>query len=125
MILRSLGNDLYVRVNCESDSDFLLVNGADNYISLVDFPFSKSGFYKKENDFFVVDSEKENLFLAKEELDQCLSYMSQTDWVEPYKLRHDLGIDKLLSDSNKWKIITKREEMINRIRALSEVLNAS
>lgn len=33
-----------------------------------------------------------------------------TDWVESYKIRHDLGLELIPEDSSKWEILNKREE---------------
>lgn len=38
------------------------------------------------------------------------SYLKETDWVESYKIRHDLGLELIHEDSSKWEILTKREE---------------
>lgn len=38
------------------------------------------------------------------------SYLKETDWVETYKLRHDLGLELISEESSKWVIINKREE---------------
>lgn len=38
------------------------------------------------------------------------AYLKDTDWVNDYKLRHDLGLDIIPEDSTKWVIIEKREE---------------
>lgn len=37
-------------------------------------------------------------------------YLKNTDWVETYKLRHDLGLELIPEESSKWVIINKREE---------------
>lgn len=37
-------------------------------------------------------------------------YLTKTDWVESYKIRHDLGLDIINESSSKWLILTKREE---------------
>lgn len=125
MILRQINNDCFVRINCVDEKDFLSVNGDSNYIVVVDLPFSRSGYYKRINDTFVIDEEKDNFIFAHDELNECLLYMSQTDWVEPYRLLHDLGVELLSPESNKLNIIAKREETRSRIRVLSEVVNAS
>lgn len=38
------------------------------------------------------------------------AYLKNTDWVETYKLRHDLGLELISEKSSKWVIINKREE---------------
>lgn len=56
---------------------------------------------------------------SKEEIDtetlqskiqEANTYLSQTDWVETYKLRHDLGLELIPEDSSKLEVIAKREE---------------
>ena len=43
-------------------------------------------------------------------IQEANSYLTQTDWVETYKLRHDLGLELIPQDSAKWEVISKREE---------------
>lgn len=38
------------------------------------------------------------------------SYLKETDWVDSYKIRHDLGLELIAEDSSKWEILNKREE---------------
>lgn len=51
---------------------------------------------------------------AKQELEQKImsatSYLKETDWVENYKTRHDLGLETIPLESSKWIVINKREE---------------
>lgn len=51
--------------------------------------------------------EAEILSLKIQEANQ---YLTQTDWVESYKIRHDLGLDIIDESSSKWLILTQREE---------------
>ena len=39
-------------------------------------------------------------------------YLKDTDWVNTYKLRHDLGLEVIPEPSSKWEVINKREEYI-------------
>lgn len=39
-------------------------------------------------------------------------YLAKTDWVNTYKIRHDLGLELIPIDSSKWEVINKREEYI-------------
>lgn len=41
---------------------------------------------------------------------EASAYLKETDWVETYKLRHDLGLELILEESSKLAIINKREE---------------
>lgn len=38
------------------------------------------------------------------------AYLKDTDWVNDYKTRHDLGLEIIPEDSTKWAVIEKREE---------------
>lgn len=38
------------------------------------------------------------------------AYLKDTDWVDPYKIRHDLGLELIPEESSKWEILNKREE---------------
>lgn len=54
--------------------------------------------------------------LDKQELKQKIQeanwYLTNTDWVKDYKLRHDLELELIPEDSTKWEVIRKREEYI-------------
>lgn len=39
-------------------------------------------------------------------------YLKDTDWVNSYKIRHDLGLELIPEDSSKWVAINKRVEYI-------------
>lgn len=39
-------------------------------------------------------------------------YLKDTDWVNSYKIRHDLGLELIPEDSSKWVVINKRVEYI-------------
>ena len=51
---------------------------------------------------------------AKQELEAKISeakeYLTETDWVEPYLIKHYTGLSILEEDSNKFVIEAKREE---------------
>lgn len=51
-----------------------------------------------------------------EKIDYARQYLSETEWVKDYKLRHDLGLDSISADSSKWLIITKRTEYIKFLK---------
>lgn len=52
--------------------------------------------------------------LAQKELQtkiaEASQYLKETDWVDSYKLRHDLGLELIPEDSLKWLMIEKRAE---------------
>ena len=60
--------------------------------------------------------------LAQQELNkrkqEANQYLAQTDWVNSYKIRHDLGLELIPEDSSKWIIINKREEYILFLKAI-------
>lgn len=64
-------------------------------------------------------AEIQALNLAKEEeyrqtteyrINEATAYLKDTDWVNDYKTRHDLGLEIIPEDSTKWLVIEKREE---------------
>lgn len=46
----------------------------------------------------------------QDKIAEANSYLKETDWVETYKLRHDLGLELIPEESSKWVFINKREE---------------
>jgi len=48
--------------------------------------------------------------LLQEKVQEAELYLVKTDWVETYKIRHDLGLELIPKDSSKWPVINKREE---------------
>ena len=59
--------------------------------------------------------EEESLRTKKNEADR---YLKDTDWIKDYKLRHDLGLEPILEDSNKWEIIKQREIYLEFLKTL-------
>lgn len=59
--------------------------------------------------------EEENLRIKR---DKANRYLKDTDWVKDYKLRHDLGLEVIPSDSNKWEIIKQREIYLEFLKTL-------
>ena len=43
-------------------------------------------------------------------INEASQYLKDTDWVNDYKTRHDLGLEIIPEDSSKWEVINKREE---------------
>lgn len=43
-------------------------------------------------------------------------YLKDTDWVNSYKIRHDLGLEIIPEDSSKWVVINKRDEYIEFLK---------
>ena len=59
--------------------------------------------------------EAEILSLKIQEANQ---YLAQTDWVNSYKIRHDLGLELIHEESSKWEVINKREEYIVFLKSI-------
>lgn len=59
--------------------------------------------------------EAEILSLKIQEANQ---YLAQTDWVNSYKIRHDLDLELILEESSKWLVINKREEYIVFLKSI-------
>lgn len=57
-----------------------------------------------------LNSPKTEEQIFQEKIQEAQTYLTQTDWVETYKLRHELGLELIPQDSNKWEVINKREE---------------
>ena len=80
------------------------------------------GLIKQCKDSFIYPTEDE---LAKEELQNKIQeanqYLAQTDWVNTYKIRHDLGLELIPEESSKWEVINKREEYILFLKAIEGV----
>lgn len=59
--------------------------------------------------------------IAKQELqakiNEANQYLKDTDWVNNYKLRHDLGLEIIPEDSSKWLVISKRAEYIEFLKS--------
>ena len=51
-------------------------------------------------------------------INEASSYLKDTDWVNTYKLRHDLGLELIPEESSKWEVINKREEYIVFLKSI-------
>ena len=75
-----------------------------------------------EDGKFIVKDFRTNEELLAYELDQrkqeATSYLAQTDWVNTYKLKHDLGLELIPEDSSKWIVISKREEYLTYLKGI-------
>ena len=54
-------------------------------------------------------------------IQEAKQYLAQTDWVDSYKIRHDLGLELIPEESSKWEVINKREEYILFLKAIEGV----
>ncbi len=57
--------------------------------------------------------------ILQDKIQEAQSYLTQTDWVEVYKVRHDLNLEKIPEDSSKWEVIIKREEYITFLKGVN------
>ena len=68
---------------------------------------------------FVMPTAEELLaYELDQKLQEANSYLAQTDWVNTYKIRHDLGLELIPEESSKWLIINQREEYIVFLKAI-------
>lgn len=60
--------------------------------------------------------------IAEQELqvkiNKANQYLKTTDWVNTYKIRHDLGLEIIPEDSSKWEVINQREIYISFLKGL-------
>ncbi len=54
--------------------------------------------------------------ILQNKINKANMYLNQTDWVNTYKIRHDLGLELIPEDSSKWEVIIKREEYITFLK---------
>lgn len=47
--------------------------------------------------------------ILQNKIQEANSYLKETDWVETYKIKHELGLNILPLESSKWLVINKRE----------------
>ena len=48
--------------------------------------------------------------ILAQQIAEATAYLKDTDWVETYKLRHDLSLELIPETSTKWEVLAKREE---------------
>ena len=66
---------------------------------------------------FVMPTTEELLaYELDQKIQEANQYLAQTDWVNAYKIRHDLGLDLIPEDSTKWEVINKRAEYIEFLK---------
>ena len=54
----------------------------------------------------------------EEDINISNQYLRDTDWVNTYKIRHDLGLEIIPEYSSKWLIINKRDKYIAFLKGL-------
>ena len=66
---------------------------------------------------FVMPTAEELLaYELDQKIQEAKGYFAQTDWVNNYKIRHDLGLELIPETSSKWEVINKREEYITFLK---------
>lgn len=74
---------------------------------------------KQAKEAFVMPTAEELLaYELDQKLQEANGYLIQTDWVNTYKIRHDLGLELIPETSSKWEVINKREEYILFLKAI-------
>lgn len=73
-----------------------------------------------ENGMFVTKDLRTPEQILQEEIQSCYTYLRQTDWVEPYIIRHEMGLDILVPESNKLAIKSERDKRYARLKELGE-----
>ncbi len=77
---------------------------------------------KQCKDSFIYPTDEELLaYELDKKIQEANQYLAQTDWVNAYKLRHDLGLELIHEDSQKLEVINKREEYIVFLKTLEGV----
>ena len=77
------------------------------------------GLIKQCKDSFIYPTDEELLaYELEQKIQEATSYLAQTDWVNTYKIRHDLGLELIPEESSKWEVINKREEYIVFLKAI-------
>ena len=68
---------------------------------------------------FIMPTAEELLaYELAQKIQEANGYLAQTDWVNSYKIRHDLGLELIPEESSKWEVINKREEYILFLRGV-------
>ena len=66
---------------------------------------------------FVMPTAEELLaYRLDQKIQEANGYLASTDWVNTYKIRHDLGLELIPETSSKWEVINKREEYIEFLK---------
>ena len=63
---------------------------------------------KVQSEFKMPSAEELNAYEQEQKVMECTTYLASTDWVEPYLIRHELGLEILASDSEKNVLKQKR-----------------
>ena len=73
---------------------------------------------KVQSEFKMPSVEELNAYEQEQKVMECTTYLASTDWVEPYLIRHELGLEILAADSEKFVIKQKRDEAKTFLKSL-------
>ena len=77
------------------------------------------GLIAQAKEAFVMPTTEELLaYELDQKIQEANQYLAQTDWVNSYKIRHDLVLELIPEDSSKWEVINKREEYIVFLKSI-------
>lgn len=106
---------IYITYNEEKITGVFGYIPDDVYITITEEEWIEFHNYKKE-DLTIYDGrisipdEISTKFFLEKKINDFKNYLSETDWVEPFLIKHYMGIDKLSPNSSKFEIETKRNE---------------
>lgn len=74
----------------------------------------------EHEDASVIERNKEEIEaeILNLKIQEANQYLKDTDWVNSYKIRHDLGLELILEESSKWEVINQREIYISFLKGL-------
>lgn len=81
----------------------------------IDFCYYENGKYIFKDKRTTSEIQAEDLVIKIKEAN---AYLKETDWVKDYKTRHDLELELIAEDSNKWLIINKRAKYLEFLKSL-------
>ena len=74
---------------------------------------------KQAKEAFVMPTAEELLaYELNQKIQEANHYLTQTDWVNTCKIRHDLGLELIHEESSKWGVINQREIYILFLKGL-------
>lgn len=86
-------------------------NNRDKYIDNIVEKYEKTDINSiADLQVFINTIFSEKAIFMEEQKDIANKYLLSTDWVEPYLIKHYIGIEPLPEDSNKFIIEQKRKE---------------
>ena len=78
-----------------------------------------AGLVAQAKEAFIMPTAEELLaYELDQKIQEANGYLAQTDWVNTYKIRHDLGLELIPEESSKWEVINKREEYIVFLKSI-------